>query len=112
MQATVTDYGQEIAVVALQGRLDLLSAAAVKTRINQEVARGRRQIVVDLGEVPMIDSSGLGALIGGLKATRLAGGDLRLARAQEQAKLILRLTMLDRVLVAHPNIEDAIASYA
>ena len=112
MQLTVTNHGPDIAVVAMNGRLDLLSAAEVKAKINEIVNGGRCKVIADLGAVPMVDSSGLGALIGGLKAARVAGGDLRLANAQEQAKMILRLTMLDRVLVAYPNVEDALAAYA
>jgi anti-anti-sigma factor len=112
MQVTVTNHGPNVAVVAMNGRLDLLSAADVKTKINEVVNAGRCNVVADLGAVSMVDSSGLGALIGGLKAARVAGGDLRLANPQEQAKLILRLTMLDRVLVAYANVEDALAAYA
>jgi hypothetical protein len=54
---------------------------------------------------------GLGALIGGLKAARLAGGDLRYTRPGEQARLVLELTRLDRVLRPYPTVEDALAGY-
>ncbi len=111
MKISTTEHQNDIAVIALEGRLDLLSASAAKTRFNDEVQRGRNRLVVDLGDVTMIDSSGLGALIGGLKAARLANGDLRLARIQEQAKTILRLTMLDRVLLTYGTIEEALAAY-
>src|SRR5205809_5297005 len=54
---------------------DLLAAA---------VEDGNRQLVVDLDQVNFIDSSGLGALISGLKSARQAGGDLRIANPSEQ----------------------------
>jgi len=111
MNISTVEHQNDIAVISLAGRLDLASAAAVKSRFSDEVQRGRRRLIVDLGEVPMIDSSGLGALIGGLKATRLASGDLRLARAQTQAQTILRLTMLDRVLLTYDTVEEALAAY-
>jgi anti-anti-sigma factor len=111
MEISVTEHRGDIAVIALDGRLDLLSAAEVKARFNEEVQRGRRRLVVDLGDVTMIDSSGLGALIGGLKAARLASGDLRLARTQAQAQTILRLTTLDRVLTSYGSAEEALAAY-
>src|SRR3712207_4880902 len=98
MEVTVETRNGGIAVVRSVGRLDLLSAADVKQRLTDTVAAGRRRLVVDLGGVDFIDSSGLGALIGGLKAARLAGGDLRIARPSEQARTILELTTLDRVL--------------
>lgn len=100
-----------VAVVRLTGRLDLLSAATVKQRLLEAVAEGYRRLVVVLDTVTFIDSSGLGALIGGLKAARLAGGNLRIAQPGEQARLILELTTLDRVLRAYPTVEEALADY-
>src|SRR3982751_4937583 len=87
-----------VAVVRPRGRLDLLVAAELKQALTAAVSAGQPRLVVDLGEVTFVDSSGLGALIGGLKAARLAGGDLRLARPTEQATFILELTALTRVL--------------
>jgi anti-anti-sigma factor len=112
MEVTVESRNGGVAVVRSVGRLDLLSAAEVKQRLTDAVAAGRRRLVVDLGGVDFIDSSGLGALIGGLKAARLAGGDLRIARPSEQARTILELTTLDRVLRPYATVEEALAGYA
>jgi anti-sigma B factor antagonist len=54
-----------------------------------------------------MDSSGLGALIAGLKSARQAGGDLRLARPNEQVRTVLSLTNLDRVLRARDTVDGA-----
>jgi anti-sigma B factor antagonist len=99
-----------VTVVRPEGRLDLLSAAELKRLLVEEVGAGQCRLVVDLEGVAFIDSSGLGALIGGLKAARTAGGNLRLARPGEQALTILELTTLDRVLRPYPTVEDALAS--
>ena len=112
MQLTVDPRPGGVAVVRLVGRLDLPVAPAVKDRLAQAVADGSPRLVVDLGEVSFVDSSGLGALIGGLKAARLRGGDLRIARPADQARLILGLTTLDRVLQVHGTVEEALAGYA
>jgi len=69
------------------------------------------RLVVDLGAVTFIDSSGFGALIGGLKAARQAGGDLRIARPTNQALVVLKLTSLDRVLRPFASVEEAVAGY-
>jgi anti-anti-sigma factor len=99
-----------VTVVRPEGRLDLLSAAELKRLLVEEVGAGQNRLVVDLMGVTFIDSSGLGALIGGLKAARTAGGNLRLARAGEQALTILELTTLDRVLRPYPTVEAALAA--
>ena len=112
MQVTVDVQPTGEAVLHLAGRLDLVSAVAVKQRLAAVVAAGQHRLVVDLAEVPFIDSSGLASLIGGLKAARLAGGDLRLARPTDQARTILKLTRLDRVLRPYPTVEEALAGYS
>ncbi|WP_322490026.1 STAS domain-containing protein [Chloroflexus sp.] len=108
MEITVNPVDERTAVVQLRGRLDLLVAAEVKQRLVQAVNEGFRLLVVDMSEVSFVDSSGLGALIGGLKATRLAGGDLRLASVGAQAQAILELTTLNRVLRLYPNVAAAL----
>lgn len=99
------------AVVKPSGRLDLMVAADLKARIEALVADGFHQLVIDLDEVPFIDSSGLGALIGGLKAARGAGGDVRIARAHEQIRYVLRVSTLDGILTPYATVEDALAGY-
>lgn len=98
-------------IVRVSGRLDLLSAADAKRQITGLITEGHRRLIVSLAEITFIDSSGLGALIGSLKAARLAGGDLRIAQPTEQAKVILELTMLNRVLRPYTTIEEALVGY-
>lgn len=93
------------------GRLDLLSAAETKARLSETAAGGNRRIVIDLAGVSFIDSTGLGALIGALKAARQHGGDLRLARPTDQAKMLLSLTALDRVMRPYASVEEALVGY-
>jgi anti-anti-sigma factor len=109
MEVTVDPRPDGAMVVRLNGRLDLLAAGKVKQQLVQAVEDGHRRLVVDLGDVKFIDSSGLGALIGGLKAARLAGGDFRIARPGPQVCLTLELTSLDQVLLPYPTVEEALA---
>jgi anti-sigma B factor antagonist len=104
-EADMTD--DRTTVLQPTGRLNMVAAPAFKSLVEETVGSGQTRIVVDLGEVTFIDSSGLGALIAGLKATRQAGGDLRIADVPEQVLTVLRLTNLDRVLRAHPTVADA-----
>jgi anti-sigma B factor antagonist len=104
-------HGEHTAVVSTSGRLDLLAATTMKTKLQRLVAEGWTRLVVDLMEVPFIDSSGLGALIGALKAARVAGGDLRIARPNEQVRYILQVSTLDRVLTPYNTVEEALAGY-
>ncbi len=96
-----------VAVIHCTGRLNMKAAPHLKKRVDAIVAEGLPRIVVDLTGVPFVDSSGLGALIGGLKTARLAGGDLRIACAGDQILAVPALTNLDRILRPHATIEDA-----
>lgn len=99
--------GDGIAVLKLVGKLNMVSAPQLREVISSAVLAGNPRIAVDLSDVDFMDSSGLGALVNGLKSTRQAGGDLRIASPTEQVKLVLELTNLDRVLTAYDNAEEA-----
>jgi anti-sigma B factor antagonist len=111
MEIIVESRPAGVAVLCPVGRLDLLTAAALRARVVQAVDAGHQRLVIDLGQTTFIDSSGLGALIGALKVTRSGGGDLRLARPNEQARLALRLTTLDRVLRLFPTVDQALDAF-
>jgi anti-sigma B factor antagonist len=111
MDAHVDVRPDGVAILHLRGRLDLVTAPQVKDLLAKTVAEGHPRLVVDLAEVSFIDSSGLGALISGLKAARVAGGDLRLACVGEQGRVVLGLTTLDRVLRPYATVEEALAGY-
>ena len=64
--------------------------------------------MLDLAGVPSVDSTGLGALLAGLRAARAAGGDLRLVHPSEQVRVVLELTTLDQLLRAYTSVEAAL----
>lgn len=111
MDVEIHSESGTLAVVHPVGRVDLLSAPDLRRALTETVLSGKCRLIVDLNDVPFIDSSGLAALISGLKAARLAGGDLRVARATDQAQNVFRLTKLDRVLQSYQSVEDASAGY-
>jgi anti-anti-sigma factor len=88
---------QAVTLMRLKGRLDAAAAPRLLARLTGAIAEGKAQFVVDLADVPFIDSTGLGALVSGLKAARRVEGDLRLAAPSPQVRKLLRLTTLDRV---------------
>jgi anti-anti-sigma factor len=111
MEIGVETRENHVAVIALEGRLDMLSAVDLKQRLAAVVAEGSHRLVIDLNKVGFVDSSGLGALISGLKAARVAGGDLRLARPDKQVRYILEVSTLDRVLRPYTTVEEALSGY-
>lgn len=103
-----TEVRDGVAVVRTPQRLDMVAAPRLKRLLDQVVQEGHMRIVADLTGTAFVDSSGLGALVGGLKTARQAGGDLRLAADGEQVLTVLSLTNLDRILRPHPGVQDAL----
>ncbi len=95
-------------VITVAGRLDMVAAPELKALVQVALMEGRTPVVVDLTAVPFIDSTGLGALISGLRATRQVGSDLRIAGAGKQVLSVLAMTRIDRVIHPYPNVEAAL----
>jgi anti-anti-sigma factor len=85
----------------------MVAAPAMREQLHKLVESGSTKIVIDLSATDFIDSSGLGALISGLKVARQAGGDLRIAAPSTQVESVLSLTNLNRVLRSHPSADSA-----
>lgn len=96
-----------VVVIRPEGRLNMSVAPDLRDQLHGLVEAGNTKVVVDLSGVEAIDSSGLGALISGLKAARQEGGDLRIAGAGDQVTSVLELTNLDRILRSHESAERA-----
>jgi anti-sigma B factor antagonist len=106
-----TELTDGVTVMTCTGRLNMVAAPTLRSNVRNAVADGNPRVVVDLAGTSFIDSSGLGALISGLKETRQAGGDLRIAGAGQQVLTVLRLTNLDKVLRPYPAVKDAIDAW-
>lgn len=100
------------ASVTLAGRLDAGNAQLIKEALQQLIDSGATHLVVDLAQVPFIDSAGLAVLVSALKAVRRVDGTVLLAGVQPQARTVFSLTMLDQVFAIHPNVEAALDSMA
>jgi anti-sigma B factor antagonist len=98
------------AVIGVAGRVTAATAPDLRAAIRRLVEAGRPEIVIDLSGVSFLDSSGLAALVSGLKATREAAGWLRVAAVREEVRSIFTLTMLDRVFSLYPDVVAAEAA--
>jgi len=100
-----------VTVVAPTGRLDLAGAPALKEAISEVVKTGPPRIVIDMGGVSFVDSTGLGSVISALKQIRGSQGELRLAAPNQQARVVLELTTLDRVFPYYATVEEALTGF-
>ena len=92
-------------VLTVEGDLDVLTAPQLRDRLLAITDRGREQIVVDLRSTEFVDSSGLSALVTGLKRARAGGGDLVLVCPPGNIRRLIEIAALDRVLVLHDDLD-------
>jgi anti-sigma B factor antagonist len=98
----------DIEVFALTGSLDIATSPTVRAALTSASERGGHQLVVDLTQVDFLDSTGLGALIGGQRRAREFGGEVRLVAKEGQILRLLRITGLLKVFSVYPTLEDAV----
>jgi anti-sigma B factor antagonist len=71
----------------------------------------RRSIVLHLGDVAFIDSSGLGTMVRTLTSVRQAHGELKLCNVPEHVRKVLELSHLTKLFDAHESEEKAVAAF-
>ncbi|MFO7983230.1 MAG: STAS domain-containing protein [Desulfuromonadales bacterium] len=92
-------------------RLDAHNSGELKNRMLSLFEEGKVNIVINLGEVRFIDSSGLGALVSGYKNASARNGNLKLCSLQPQVKSMFELTRLHRVFEIFPTTDEAVGSF-
>lgn len=95
-------------VCTLEGEIDAWTVPQFREALAGVV--GAERIVVDLCASAFMDSAGLGALIGGIRRAREAGGDLAVACSPRPLRRLLHTTGLDRIVVLVETLDDAVAA--
>jgi anti-sigma B factor antagonist len=101
-----------VAVLSFSRGLKGEGEEALKQLIDDLVRRGQLRVLIDLGEVPYLDSSDLGRLIRCHISIRQAGGRVRLCRLSERVRGIMKMTRLDTVMEIYDTEAAALASLA
>jgi len=97
-------------VVSVTGELDVATAPRLRNEIVRLASSGNTLVVLDLGGVDFIDSTGLGVVVGSLKRVRSLGGELALARAEPQVRRVFEITRLVDILPLHDTVDAALAT--
>ncbi|MDQ2943743.1 MAG: STAS domain-containing protein [Candidatus Dormibacteraeota bacterium] len=109
VQTRQADNG--VTVVAPTGRLDVAGAPTLKEAIGEALKNGQPRVVIDMEGISFVDSTGLGSVIAALKQIRSSQGDLRLAAPNQQVRVVLELTTLDRVFPYYSTVEEALTGF-
>lgn len=100
-----------VTIVRCNGRIVAGSASESLRAHVAWLLHDRRAIVLHLGEVGFIDSSGLGTIVRALSSTRQARGDLKLCNVPEPVRKVLDMTRLTTVFDTHESEEKAVSAF-
>ena len=101
-----------VTVVDLSGRLVLgEESKMIREELKNLASRGQKKILLNLAGVSFIDSSGLGALIGGYTTVTSQQGQLKLVNVSQTIHEILQMTRLLAVFEVHSNEAAAVQSF-
>ncbi len=92
------------------GELDAYTVTEFREALGSVAAAPR--LLIDLSSVPFMDSAGLGALIGGIRRAREAGGEVAVACARPTLTRLLHTTGFDRIVPVTETLEGAAAALA
>lgn len=90
------------------GELDAYTVSSFRDALGRLASSPK--LLIDMSEVPFVDSAGLGALIGGIRRTREAGGDVAVCCNRPTLVRLLHTTGFDRIVTVAETLEEAAAA--
>ncbi len=101
-----------ITVVDLSGRITLGEGSVVlRDTVRELLGQGHKKILLNLGDVTYIDSSGIGELVSGFTSVRNQGGELKLLNLTKKVHDLLQITKLYTVFDIKDDEASAISAF-
>lgn len=103
----------DVTVVDVAGRITLgEGSSALRDLLRDLVSKEQKKILLNLGDVSYIDSSGIGELVSGFTTVTNQGGQLKLLNLTKRVKDLLQITKLYTVFDVHDDEAAAVRSFA
>jgi anti-sigma B factor antagonist len=103
-----TGEGTSVIVLTPAGRLDITTAWQFRLKLQECISKLSRHVVVNLGQVNFIDSSGLTSLVAGMRDADKVRGSFRICNVHPEARLVFEVTMMDSVFEIFDTEEQAL----
>jgi anti-sigma B factor antagonist len=101
-----------VTILDLSGRITLgEGSVTLRDSVQDLLAKGSKHILLNLGEVNYIDSSGIGELVSAFTSVRNAGGELKLLKLTKKVHDLLQITKLYTVFDIYDDEAKAVASF-
>lgn len=110
-QTTHTNQdGKTVIILTPTGRLDITTAWQFRLKLQECIAKVSPYVIVNLGQVNFIDSSGLTSLVAGMRDADKANGRFRICNVHPEARLVFEVTMMDSVFEIFDTEAEALAA--
>ncbi len=86
-------------------------AEVFRNDLQKLIDEDKKNVIIDLGKVNFMNSSGIGILIGGFKTMRANGGDIKLCNADKRLTSLLMVSHLNTVFDTHDSLDSAVKAF-
>lgn len=97
-------------VLDVAGEIDVYTAPKFKEAVNDIIATGQKHLIIDMGDVTYMDSSGFGTLLSATRRLRPLGGTINLVKCNNAIDRILKITRLNTVFATFDTVDDALSA--
>jgi len=102
------DKREDYTICRPVGELDAYTVGQFREALGELASEPK--LLIDMSDVPFVDSAGLGALIGGIRRAREAGGDVAVCCNRPTLVRLLHTTGFDRIVTVADTVAEAAAS--
>jgi anti-sigma B factor antagonist len=101
----------EVSIVDLHGQLTSLASGVLRQTVGDLIQQGNKQIVLNVGNLAYLDSSGVGAIVNCYMSVIKQGGEMKVVGLTPKVEEVLKITQLYRIFQEFQNEEEALQSF-
>ena len=111
MGTEIKKYKNALAIF-LSGELDQYEASIIKSKMDVEIQESeKKNVIIDLADVSMMDSSGIGLIIGRYKLVCSLGKELVLSGGSESIRKVITLSGIEKIVPYYKTADEASKSF-
>ena len=112
-QLTIKDrQADDVTILDLSGKITIGEGSVqLREAVRRLLDEGKKKILLNLGDVSYVDSSGIGELVSSYTTTNNNGGQLKLLNLTKKIQDLLMITKLLTVFQTYDNEQEAVASF-
>ena len=106
LEVQLEQLGDDALILRPKGEIDLSRAPSLRVHLSQALADRPERLIIDLGDVPYMDSSGVATFVEAMQLARRKGSELILCGLQPRVLSIFEIARLDMVFKILPTVQD------